>query len=198
VSTFDEILGDRPLMAILRGVPAPDAVALAEAVWNTGIGAVEVPIQTPDALVALVAVVEAGRKRGEPVGAGTVVTIGQVEQAVAAGAAYTVAPGLDLDVLEASRAAGLPHLPGVATASEVQRAVRAGCGWLKVFPAGSLGPSWLKEIRGPFPDLRLVATGGVTAANAAEFRAAGARSLGIGSALTRPGGLAEIVAALQR
>jgi 2-dehydro-3-deoxyphosphogluconate aldolase/(4S)-4-hydroxy-2-oxoglutarate aldolase len=193
---LDDILGGRPLMAILRGLAAADAVALAEAVWDTGIGAVEVPIQSPAALEALAAVAGAGAARGELVGAGTVLTPEQVTSAAAAGAAYTVAPGLDLEVLAASTAAGLPHLPGVATASEVHRAGKAGCRWLKVFPAGSLGPSWLREIRGPFPDLRLVATGGVTAENAAAFRAAGARALGIGSAITRPGGLAAIVAAL--
>lgn len=196
--SFDDILGRRPLMAILRGVPAVDAVALAEAVWDTGIGAVEVPIQTTEALEALSAVARAGAARGEPVGAGTVVTPEQVELAVTAGATYTVAPGLDLDVLAESLAAGLPHLPGVATASEVHRAMRAGCRWVKAFPAGSLGASWLRELRGPFPDALFVATGGVTAANARDFVAAGARSLGIGSALNRPGGLAEIVAALTR
>jgi 2-dehydro-3-deoxyphosphogluconate aldolase / (4S)-4-hydroxy-2-oxoglutarate aldolase len=196
VPTFDEILGDRPLMAILRGVPPVGAVALAEAVWDTGIGAVEVPIQTTEALEALSAVARAGASRGEPVGAGTVVTPEQVELAVTAGAAYTVAPGLDLDVLTESLAAGLPHLPGVATASEVHHAMRAGCRWVKAFPAGSLGASWLRELRGPFPDALFVATGGVTAANARDFVAAGARSLGIASAVTRPGGLAEIVAAL--
>lgn len=196
--TFDEIFGDRPLMAVLRGVDAAAAVALAERLWDTGLGAVEVTIQTPEALGALAAVVDAGAARGEPVGAGTVTSPDLVRQAAQAGAAYTVAPGLDLDVLDASRAAGLPHLPGVATPSEVQRAVRAGCQWVKVFPAGSLGASWFREIRGPFPDVRLVATGGVTAATAGEFSAAGARLVGVGSALTRPGGLAEIVAALQR
>jgi 2-dehydro-3-deoxyphosphogalactonate aldolase len=196
VPSFDEILGGRPLLAILRGVPADAAVDLARAVWDTGIGAVEVPIQTPPALEALAAVARAGAARGEPVGAGTVVTPEQAHLAATAGAAFTVAPGLDLDVLRESVAAGLPHLPGVATASEVHRALRAGCRWVKAFPAGSLGASWLREIRGPFPDVALVATGGVTAANAADFRAAGARTLGIGSALTRPGGLAEIVAAL--
>ncbi|SCL26775.1 2-keto-3-deoxy-phosphogluconate aldolase [Micromonospora pallida] len=194
--TFDEILGDRPIMAILRGVPPAEAVTLAEAVWDTGIGAVEVPIQTPEALDALAAVARAGAARGEVVGAGTVIAPEQVALAKAAGAVYTVAPGLDLDVLRTSVAAGLPHLPGVGSASEVQQAMRAGCRWLKAFPAGSLGASWLRDIRGPFPDALLVATGGVTAANAAEFRSAGARCLGIGNALTRPGGLAEIMAAL--
>ncbi|MEV1142605.1 bifunctional 4-hydroxy-2-oxoglutarate aldolase/2-dehydro-3-deoxy-phosphogluconate aldolase [Micromonospora sp. NPDC049799] len=196
MTDFATILGDRPLVAILRGLPLDTAVDLAEAVWDTGVGVVEVPVQSQEALGVLTAVARAGAARGEPVGAGTVLTVEHVRLAVEAGAAFTVAPGLDLDVLAASVAAGVPHLPGVATATEVHRARRAGCHWLKAFPASSLGPSWIREMRGPFPDLHLVATGGITAANAAEFRAAGARALGVGGSLTRPGGLAAMVAAL--
>lgn len=196
MTSFDEILDGRPLLAILRGIPVGRAVELADAVWDTGIGAVEVPIQTPEALDALTAVARAGAERGEPVGAGTVVTLDQVSRARAAGAAFTVAPGFDPEILTASRAAGMPHLPGVATPTDVQHAVKAGCRWLKAFPASSLGSRWLRELRGPFPEVRFVATGGIDAGNAREFLDAGARSLGVGSTVTRPGGLAELVAAL--
>jgi 2-dehydro-3-deoxyphosphogluconate aldolase/(4S)-4-hydroxy-2-oxoglutarate aldolase len=196
VTSFDELLGGRPLLAILRGVPVDRAVELAAAVWDTGIGAVEVPIQTPDALATLRAVARAGALRGERVGAGTVITPGQVGQAREAGAAFTVAPGFDAEILAASTAAGMPHLPGVATPSDVQHAVKAGCLWLKAFPASSLGPRWLRELRGPFPDVVFVATGGIDAGNARAFLDAGARSLGVGSTVTRPGGLDALVAAL--
>ena len=194
--SFDEILDGRPLLAILRGVPADRAVELANAVWDTGIGAVEVPIQMPDAMVALAAVARAGVVRGERVGAGTVISLDQVSVARDAGAAFTVAPGFDPEILAASRAAGMPHLPGVATPSDVQHAVKAGCRWLKAFPAASLGPRWLRELHGPFPDVQFVATGGIDAGNARAFLDAGARSLGVGSTVTRPGGLEELVAAL--
>ncbi len=193
---MEPFLDGRPLLAILRGVPVDRAVELAEAVWDTGIGAVEVPIQTPDALLALSAVARAGAARGERVGAGTVITPDQVSRARDAGAAFTVAPGFDPEILAASRAAGMPHLPGVATPSDVQHAVKAGCRWLKAFPASSLGSRWLRELRGPFPDVLFVATGGIDAGNAREFLDAGARSLGVGSTITRPGGLTELVAAL--
>lgn len=195
-SSFDDLLDSRPLMAILRGVPVDRAVELAEAVWDTGIGAVEVPIQTPEAVAALEAVARAGARRGESVGAGTVVTVDQVAQARDAGAAFTVAPGFDPEILAASRAAGMPHLPGVATPTDVQLAVKAGCRWLKAFPAGSLGPRWLREVRGPFPDVLFVATGGIDAGNARSFLDAGARALGVGGTVTRPGGLVELVAAI--
>ena len=190
------LLSGRPLLAILRGVPADRAVELANAVWDTGIGAVEIPIQTPDAVAALTAVAQAAVLRGERVGAGTVITLDQVSRAADAGAAFTVAPGFDPEILAASRAAGMPHLPGVATPSDVQHAVKAGCRWLKAFPAASLGPRWLRELHGPFPDVQFVATGGIDAGNARAFLDAGARSLGVGSTVTRPGGLEELVAVL--
>lgn len=193
---METFLDGRPLLAILRGVPVDRAVELATAVWDTGVGAVEVPVQTPAALQVLTEVARVGAARGERVGAGTVITADQVSRASAAGAAFTVAPGFDPEILAASRAAGMPHLPGVATPSDVQQAVKAGCFWLKAFPASSLGPRWIRELHGPFPDVRFVATGGIDAGNAREFLDAGARTLGVGSTVTRPGGLSDLVAAL--
>jgi 2-dehydro-3-deoxyphosphogluconate aldolase / (4S)-4-hydroxy-2-oxoglutarate aldolase len=197
MTDFATLLRGKPLMAILRNVPVERAVALAETVWASGLGAVEVPIQTPEAVECLRAVAAAAAARGAVVGAGTVVTVEQVAVAADAGAVFTVAPGLDLDVVAASAAAGLPHLPGVATPSEVHHAVKAGCDWLKAFPAGSLGPNWLREVRGPFPDVRFVATGGIGAHNARDFLAAGAQALGVGGAVTREGGLDELLAVLR-
>jgi Entner-Doudoroff aldolase len=190
---FDELFGDQPVMAILRGRPPDETVALANRIWDAGIDAVEVPIATPDAVPAMRAAVAAGAERGRLVGAGTVITPEQVETAAAAGAAYTVAPGLDLTVLAASLAAGLPHLPGVATPSEVQRARAAGCRWLKAFPASVLGPAWLRAIRGPFPDVAFVATGGLRASDVADYLAAGARVVALGSALADAEELARLI-----
>lgn len=112
--------------------------------------------------------------------------------AAQAGAQYTVAPGLDLTVL----AAGLPHLPGVATATEVPHARAAGCRWLKAFPAVALGPAWLRAITGPFPDVAIVATGGLRLADVPEYLAAGARVVALGTALAGadPATLAAVVA----
>ncbi|SNT64200.1 2-dehydro-3-deoxyphosphogluconate aldolase / (4S)-4-hydroxy-2-oxoglutarate aldolase [Asanoa hainanensis] len=197
MTDFATLLRGKPLMAILRNVPIERAVALAEAVWDSGLGAVEVPIQTPEAVACLRAVASAAAARGALVGAGTVVTVEQVKVAADAGAVFTVAPGLDLDVVAASAAAGLPHLPGVATPSEVHHARKAGCDWLKAFPAGSLGAGWLREVRGPFPDVRFVATGGIGPHNARDFLAAGADALGVGGAVTREGGLADLLAVLR-
>ncbi|MGI5244133.1 hypothetical protein [Dactylosporangium sp. CA-139066] len=92
--------------------------------------------------------------------------------------------------------ASQPHLPGVATASEVHHALNAGCRWLKAFPAGSLGPGWLPEMRGPFPEARFVPMGGIDAGNARAYLAAGAAALGVGSAVTHEDTLAVLLAVL--
>jgi 2-dehydro-3-deoxyphosphogluconate aldolase/(4S)-4-hydroxy-2-oxoglutarate aldolase len=192
MQTLDDIFGDRYLMAILRGLPPEETVALATKVWDGGVELLEVPIGTPEAVASLRAAVRAGAERGLRVGAGTVVTPEQARAAAEAGAQYTVAPGFDATVLAASLSAGLPHLPGVATPSEVQHARAAGCRWQKAFPAAALGPAWLKAIRGPFPDVSFVATGGLKATDVTAFREAGARIIALGAALADPAQLAVL------
>jgi 2-dehydro-3-deoxyphosphogluconate aldolase/(4S)-4-hydroxy-2-oxoglutarate aldolase len=191
---FDELFGDHRVMIILRGLPPDETVEVAHRAWDAGIELLEVPIGTPEMVPALSAAVKAGAERGKLVGAGTVVTLEQARVAAEMGARYTVAPGLDLTVLGASLAAGLPHLPGVATATEVHQARRAGCTWVKAFPAAALGPAWFSAIRGPFPDLHYVATGGITAETAGQFLAAGAQVVAVGGALSDPAQLTALSA----
>ena len=193
---LDRVFGDRPLLAVLRALPIDRAVGLAEAVWDTGLGVVEVPLHAPSSRDALAAVARVGAARGEVVGAGGVLTPELVPIAKAAGAAFTLAPGFDAEVLRASLDAGLPHLPGATTPTEVQCAVRTGCRRVTIFPAAPLGPVWLRALHDAFPGVSLIATGGVTAGNAPELRAAGARCVGVDGALTQPGGLAALVTAL--
>lgn len=190
--TFDDILAGQRVMAILRGLPADETVTVAGNLWDAGVTVLEVPIGSPGAVPALKAAVDAAKERGLRVGAGTVITADQVRAAAEAGAQYTVAPGFDPLVLAASLAAGLPHLPGVGTASEVQRAWLAGCRWLKAFPAAALGPAWISGLKGPFPDVNFVATGGLKAADAPAYLAAGARVVALGAALADPGQRDEI------
>jgi Entner-Doudoroff aldolase len=190
--TFDEIFAGQRVMAILRGLPPDETVAVAGKLWDAGVTVLEVPIGKPEAVPALRAAIAAAKERGLRVGAGTVITPEQVRVAAEAGAQYTVAPGFDPLVLAASLAAGLPHLPGVGTATEVQRAYLAGCRWLKAFPAAALGPAWISGLRGPFPDVHFVATGGLTIAGAPDFLAAGARVVALGAALADPDQRADI------
>ena len=183
-TNIETLMQGNRVMAIFRNMPAAQAVELAHKAWDLGIELVEVPIQVPDAVPALEAVIKAGAERGMQVGSGTVTTDEQVRLSHRLGAAFTVAPGLDETVVKVSQELDLPHLPGVATASEVQLAVRLGCDWVKAFPATALGSSWFKAMkRGPFPDVSFVATGGMDAYNAPEFLAAGASVVAVGSAL---------------
>lgn len=183
---FDEAFAGAPLMAILRGMGVERTVRLAETAWELGIASVEVPIQTEEDLVALEQVARLGERRGRAVGAGTIVSAGQVDAAIRAGARYLVSPGLDATVVSAARRSGIPILPGVATPSEVQAALALGLTWLKAFPAHWLGAEWFAHMRGPFPQARFVATGGMDSTNAQAFLDAGARVVAVGSALEDP------------
>ena len=181
--TIGQLMATSSVMAIFRNHEPQEAVELATAAWDLGIDLVEVPVQSPGSLPTLDAVVRAGAERGKPVGAGTVTSVDQLHDVRARGAAFTVAPGLDPDVVAESVVLGLPHLPGVSTPTEIQTAVRLGCDWVKAFPASVLGVGWFKAMQGPFPDMSFVATGGISADNAEEFLAAGARTVAVGSAL---------------
>ncbi len=193
---FDELFAGQRLLAILRGFDPARTVELAERAWELGITAVEVPVEVPEQVRSLRAAVTAARAHGHGVGAGTVYTTSQVDAVVEAGAAFTVAPGHDPEVAAYSRLAGLPHLPGVASPTEVQAALRAGHKWLKVFPASELGAGYIRALRGPFPHVRIVATGGVHAGNARDFLSAGADVVALGSALADPAQLTEVSALL--
>lgn len=179
-------------MAILRGYNPERSVAIAERAWDVGVLAVEVPIQSAAAIESFQAVIEAGKCRGAVVGAGTVTTTEQVEVVHGSGGAFTVSPGFSQQVADASVRRGIAHLPGVATASDIQLALASGCRWLKAFPASVLGPEWIQAMRGPFPDIKFVATGGITLANATSFLAAGAKAVSLGAALTDPDALGRV------
>jgi 2-dehydro-3-deoxyphosphogluconate aldolase/(4S)-4-hydroxy-2-oxoglutarate aldolase len=180
---FGQLFAAKPVMAIVRGLQPAETVELCERAWQAGIDAVEVPVERPSAFASLQAACITAKRLGRKIGVGTVTDVSQLSEAASLGAAFTVAPGLCLRVARASLAQGLPHLPGVATASEVQAALSVGLRWLKVFPAAQLGPSWVSAMLSPFPGVCFVVTGGVDAHNARQFISAGARAVGVASAL---------------
>jgi len=148
---------------------AARAAELGAALADGGIRAAEVTLRTPAGLDALAAMAKAG---GLTVGAGTVLTAEQVERCADAGAEFIVSPGFDDEVVARAQQLGLAMLPGVATATETQRALRAGLTELKLFPADRLGGlGMIDSLTGPFPELRFMPSGGVTPANAAEYLA---------------------------
>ncbi|MBN9215394.1 MAG: 2-dehydro-3-deoxyphosphogluconate aldolase [Microbacterium sp. SCN 70-200] len=194
---FEQTFAGAPLMAILRSAGVERAVRVARTAWELGLDSVEVTIQSDADVDALREVARLGRERGAVVGAGTIVSPDQVQVAIDAGAGYLVSPGLDADVVRAAQAAGIPILAGVATPSEVQRAVALGLTWLKAFPAQWLGTDWFRHIRGPFPQVQFIATGGMDASNAADFLAAGVRVVAVGSALEDETQLEKLAALLR-
>ncbi|GAA1981226.1 bifunctional 4-hydroxy-2-oxoglutarate aldolase/2-dehydro-3-deoxy-phosphogluconate aldolase [Microbacterium pumilum] len=193
---FDEAFADERILVIARGLGVERSLQMAEQSWDLGVTMLELPIQSATDVEALANVAAAGRERGLVVGAGTILTPDQVLVARDAGAVYTVSPGADEAVIRASLDAGLPTLPGVATASDIQRCRGFGLHWLKAFPASVLGPEWISAMNGPFPEVRFVATGGVSAANARSFVDAGVRVVGLGSSLADPAQLEEIKRAI--
>ncbi|HVV09836.1 bifunctional 4-hydroxy-2-oxoglutarate aldolase/2-dehydro-3-deoxy-phosphogluconate aldolase [Amycolatopsis sp.] len=193
---FEQRLTGSPVLGIFRGSGPAETVEACERAWDFGVELVEIPVQSPDAMPSLRAALEVARARGKAVGAGTVTMLSQLAEVHELGAAFTVAPGLHPEVAEESRRIGLPHLPGVATSTEIASALARGYTWLKAFPAAQLGSEWITAQLAPFPTVRFVATGGIGAANAAEFLAAGCRGVAVGSALSDPASLPALRAAV--
>lgn len=177
-----ERLGAIGVIAVLRGPSAATAVAAGEALVRGGVRALELTYTVPDAAEAIAEL----RERcpaDVAVGAGTLRTVAQVEEAVAAGAQFLVAPATDDPVVAAMVASGRPTMAGALTPTEVVRAVGLGVSAVKLFPAGPLGLGMLKALREPFPDVRFVPTGGVSAGNLADWLDAGAFAVGAGGSL---------------
>lgn len=178
---FAKHLSSSPALVIARGLGTERTVIVLRRAWRLGIPLVEVPVQSEQDLQALAAAVAVGRQHDRPIGAGTVTSAALVYQVANIGAAFTVAPGFDEGVAAVSAELGLPHLPGVATATDVHRSLRLGLIWQKAFPASVLGPDWIQAMHGPFPQAHFVATGGINTATGAAFFAAGAAALAFGS-----------------
>ncbi|MBC2670623.1 2-dehydro-3-deoxy-6-phosphogalactonate aldolase [Novosphingobium piscinae] len=189
-----EALARCPLVAILRGI-RPDAVeAVADALVETGFTLLEVPLNSPDPLDSIARI---ARRYGPhvAVGAGTVLTAAQAEAVAAAGGRLIISPNVDRAVIRAAVGQGLISLPGYFTPSEAFAALEAGATGLKLFPSEAASPAVLKAHRAVFPpQVPVLAVGGVTPDNLADWFAAGARGAGIGSALYQPGRSAADVA----
>jgi len=177
---FEAHLGGSALMGIFRNQDAEQTVRSCRMAWASGAGLVEVPVQSAAAFLSLAAAVREGVEHGAVVGAGTVLTVGQVETVARLGGQFAVSPGFDNEISLACEHLGLYYLPGVATATEVRLATKAGHNWVKAFPASLLGPGWVTAMLGPFPDLDVVCTCGMRLETRDLYIAAGARAVAIG------------------
>jgi 2-dehydro-3-deoxyphosphogluconate aldolase/(4S)-4-hydroxy-2-oxoglutarate aldolase len=179
--SVQSIVNEAPVVAIVRR-PKVDPVRCIEHLFKVGIRLVEITMDSAGA----VDVLESLRSRVPSdalLGAGTVTDVARAEAALAAGATFIVTPNLNLDVIRIAREHGVPIMPGAMTPSEIWNAAAAGADYVKVFPASTLGPGFFREIRGPFADIPLMATGGVNLENAHDFIAFGVDAIGMGGAL---------------
>lgn len=177
----------RNIVAILRGVTHDEVGPIAEALVAAGITKIEVPLNSPDPLRSIEVL---AHEFGEHalVGAGTVLTPGQVREVADAGGRLVVSPDMNPEVIRATKAAGLLSYPGVMTPTEAFTALRSGADGLKLFPGDLVGAAGLKAMRAVLPPgTEVLAVGGAGPENFAAWRAAGADGFGIGSALYKPG-----------
>jgi 2-dehydro-3-deoxyphosphogluconate aldolase/(4S)-4-hydroxy-2-oxoglutarate aldolase len=170
------------LVPAIRVFSHEDALFAAAAVYEAGIPIVEVTMTVPGAIDLIAQLV-----RTQPemiVGAGTVFDTSIAEQCIAAGVQFLTSTGLDLDIVNVAAKEDVLIFPGVLTPTEVHAARKAGCSMVKVFPCSQVGgPAYIRALHGPFPDMQMLAAGGVTQTNAAEYILAGAAALGIGGDL---------------
>lgn len=176
------------IIAIVRGISESSVLPLAKALSGGGIEMMEITFDqsSPESFMSTARSIELLRDRMSGIifpGAGTVMTTAQVELAAKAGAQYIISPNVDTGVIEKTRELGLVSMPGAMTPSEAGAAHAAGADFVKIFPAGSLGPQYLKNICAPLSHIRFLAVGGIDENNAAGFIKAGAAGLGIGGQL---------------
>lgn len=170
------------IVAIARGIPAETALDVAGALYEGGIRVIEVALNTDGALQVLRRILHTYNEMLW-VGAGTVLDVALAEKAVNAGAQFFVTPNLNERVIDYATHHRIPVFSGALTATEVVNAFQAGATIVKIFPSRSVGPGYIKELRGPLPHIPLMAVGGISAANAAEFIQAGAQTVGVGGNL---------------
>lgn len=185
--TIDQALYQMPIIAIVRGVRPDEVVAIGEALYDAGVRAMEVPLNSPNPITSIQRL--ATRFEGQMViGAGTVLSVGDVEAVHSAGGQFVVSPNVNCEVIKRSLALGLEALPGFMTPSEAFEAIEAGARCLKLFPASTLGSGHLKAIGAVLPShVRVIAVGGIGPSDMAEWQMAGVRGFGLGSELYRPG-----------
>jgi 2-dehydro-3-deoxyphosphogalactonate aldolase len=177
---------DTALVAILRGVLPERVVEIGDVLFDAGIRAIEVPLNSPDPLTSIAKL--AARRSDWTVGAGTVLNADDVRRTHEAGGRLIVAPNCNADVIRAALTFGMRVMPGVATATEAFAAIGAGARQLKLFPAVTYGPRHLEALRAVLPrDVGVYPVGGVATQDIARWLAAGAAGFGFGSELFRPG-----------
>jgi 2-dehydro-3-deoxyphosphogluconate aldolase/(4S)-4-hydroxy-2-oxoglutarate aldolase len=177
-----ELFWRLPLVGILRGFRLDQIGPIVEACLEGGLTNLEITMNTDGADEQIRVAVEAARGRMN-IGAGTVTSLERLGLAVDAGASYIVTPAVIGSVMDRCRGLNLPFLPGAFTPTEVWQAWDAGATMVKLFPADFGGPAYVKSLKGPYPEIPVMATGGVSLESIGEYLAAGAQGFGLGGPL---------------
>lgn len=185
-----DIIAENKIVAIVRLDDLSIAKELTTALIDGGIRAIEFTLTNP-AAVDTIAAIKNQVGSGVAIGAGSVISVEQVNAVAAAGAEFVVSPVYKRDVVAACHEHQLPAMPGAFTPTEILQAWEQGAAVVKVFPANHLGLRYIKDVLAPLPQLRLMPTGGVTAENISEFLDNGAFALGVGSSLINSEAVAD-------
>lgn len=175
---------DHGLIAVIRADSARDAIRISRALHAGGVRVLEIAMTTPGGLDAIRVVAE---ELGDDaiVGAGTVLDPQTAQAVLSAGASFVFAPNTDLEVIRMVKSLDRPVVPGALTPTEVATAVQAGADIIKLFPGNVFGPKYIKDLRGPYPNVRITPTGGVSLPNIRDWFEAGAVAVGVGTAMIR-------------
>ena len=181
-SEICSLLTEPGIIAVVRAQKAEQVAPLSEALLAGGVVAIEITLTTPNTFQAIR---EARTKFGDraAIGVGTVLDAAACRAALEAGAEFVVTPVCRPELVPIVHSAGRPIMLGAFSPTEAQTAYEAGADFIKIFPADSLGPAYIKALRAPLPHLRIVPTGGVEVHNVRDFLQAGCAALGVGSAL---------------
>lgn len=180
--TPSPLLREHPIIAVLRARDAADYGPVIEVLAENGVHSVELTLSTPNTFEHLPAIVANGGADVE-VGLGTITTVDEAQRAIDAGARYLVTPILNTGIIELAVRAGVPVYPGGLTPTELFTAWQAGATAVKIFPAETVGPQYGSHLRGPFPELQFVPSGGITLADIPLWLRAGAVAVSLGGPL---------------
>jgi len=174
------------VVAVVRAETSEQAIEISKACIKGGITAVEVTFTVPNASQVIEGLAKAFKPNELIVGAGTVLDSETARIAILAGAKYIVSPSFNLDTAKLCNRYQIPYMPGCLTITEMIAAMEAGCDVIKLFPGSAFGPSYVKAVKGPLPQINIMPTGGVSLDNVYDWVQAGVIAVGVGSELTGP------------
>lgn len=177
-----DVIKETKVVAVIRKADEKNIVPILKALSAGGVKAVEITAETPN-VAGVISTAKEAMKEESCIGAGTVLDQETARTVMLAGADFIVSPSLNIDTLKLSNRYGVLHIPGVLTPTEIVTAYEHGASMVKIFPAATVGPNYIKNILGPLPHVEAMVTGGITLDNMKDYLHRGAKAVGIGSNL---------------